>query len=68
MPSTAIASVGYDERRHELHVTFTTGRRYTYSGVPRAAYTGFVRAASKGRYFNRHIRDHYPYREHIRAA
>jgi hypothetical protein len=68
MPSTAIASFGYDEHRHELHVTFTTGRRYSYFNVPRAAYTGFVRAASKGVYFNRHIRDRYPYREHVRVA
>ena len=44
-------------------VDFTTGRRYIYSGVPRSRSRRLRAAFAKGRHFNAHIRDHYPYRE-----
>ena len=62
MPSTATRSFSYDEERRALQVTFVTGRRYIYFGVPKKEVEGFRAATSKGRYFNFHIR-HYPYHE-----
>ena len=51
----------------ELEILFTTGRRYVYSDVPEAEVEQLRAASSKGAHFNRHIRDHYPYREIERA-
>jgi hypothetical protein len=62
MPSTAIRSFSYDKGRRQLQVTFVTGRRYLYFGVPQEEADAFRAASSKGCYFNFHIR-HYPYRE-----
>lgn len=63
MPSSVIRAFRYRPARRELDILFTTGRRYTYSGVPFAAFSGLRDAASKGRFFNARIRGHYPYRE-----
>jgi len=63
MPSTAIETIGYDETRRELYVTFTSGRHYIYFDVPRGRYIGFRAAASKGRFFNYYIRDNFDFRE-----
>ena len=63
MPSTAIETIGYDETRRELYVTFTSGRHYIYFDVPRGRYIGFRNAASKGRFFNYFIRDHFDFKE-----
>jgi hypothetical protein len=57
--STAIARIEYDDLSHLLQVTFTTGRTYTYDGVPRDVYASFVNAPSKGQFFNAYIRDRY---------
>jgi len=61
--STAIARIDYDEFARDLEVTFTTGRTYIYRGVPRTVYVRFVRAPSKGQFFNEHIRDRYRFNE-----
>ncbi|WP_407180333.1 KTSC domain-containing protein [Bradyrhizobium sp. STM 3562] len=63
MPSTAIRRQDYDLRRRELSVTFVTGRRYLYWEVPPEVAAAFKAARSKGTFFNREIRDRYPYRE-----
>ena len=63
MPSTVIKRFDYRPERSELLVTFTTGRRYLYSGVPGEAVDRFRKAFAKGRHFNAHIRDRYPCRE-----
>lgn len=46
-----------------LDILFTTGRRYLYHDVPAAEADAFRAAFSKGRYFNAHIRDAYPFTE-----
>lgn len=61
MPSTAIEDIVW--KNGELTVTFTTGRVYIYSGVPREVHLAFINASSKGAFFNREIRDRYRYRE-----
>ena len=61
--STAITQIEYDELSQELIVTFTSARTYTYYGVPRDLYVQFLRAESKGQFFNEYIRDRYRYSE-----
>jgi KTSC domain-containing protein len=68
MPSTAIRSLFYDPARRELSVTFVTGRRYVYAGVPSEVFEAFKTAESRGAFFNHVIRDHYDYREVTRSS
>jgi hypothetical protein len=49
MPSVVIRYFRYDSAKRELEVTFVTGRRYVYRGVPADV--------------NREIRDRYAYHE-----
>ena len=63
MPSTAIRNFAYDPLARELWVTFVTGRRYVYFGVPPEKFSAFSNASSRGGFFNREIRDQYAYRE-----
>ena len=59
--SSAIHQIEFDELTHRLYVTFTSGKTYTYYGVPRSVYEGFVQAASKGAFFNDYIKDRYSF-------
>jgi lysyl-tRNA synthetase class 2 len=68
MPSTAIAHISYDRDSAVLTVTFITGRRYQYYGVPAEVVAAFRHAPSKGAFFNTRIRDHYRYRETTAGA
>lgn len=63
MPSTVIRRFEHSPEAKELTVEFVTGRRYVYSDVPVEEVERMRRAFAKGSYFNRHIRDRYPYRE-----
>ena len=63
MPSTAIRAHHYRPERHELEVTFITGRRYLYFDVPQEVVDAFGNAPSKGAFFNTQIRPYYDYRE-----
>lgn len=59
--SSSIAAIGYDAMQRALWVQFVTGRTYRYHDVGQATYEEFMAAESKGRYFNREIRDTYPF-------
>ena len=61
MPSTVIRQFDYDPDALRLAVTFVSGRRYAYLGVPEDVASDFRKAFSKGEYFNAAIRDHYPF-------
>jgi hypothetical protein len=63
MPSSVIRAAHYDPDREVLDIMFTTGRRYIYHRVPAEAAQAFQAAFSKGRYFNKHIRDAYDFTE-----
>ena len=63
MPSTVIRRFMYLPEARELTVEFVSGRRYVYSDLPPEEVEAFRSAFSKGSYFNRHIRDHFPFRE-----
>jgi hypothetical protein len=61
--STTMRSVGYEAGSRILEIEFESGAVYQYLGVPACDYEELMRAESKGRYFNREIRDSYPYTE-----
>jgi lysyl-tRNA synthetase class 2 len=67
MPSTAINDIEYETERQRLIVTFVTGRTYEYIDVPADVAASFQSAASKGAFFNAHIRDRYRFRELTRS-
>ena len=45
----------------QLLVQFESGERYVYVGVPAEVCRSFVDADSKGRFFQLHVRDRYPF-------
>jgi hypothetical protein len=59
--STAISEIDYDTDRAKLLVRFASGERYVYVGVPAEDCRSFVEADSKGRFFQLHVRDRYPF-------
>lgn len=59
--STAIKAIQYDAVTRQLRVTFPNGNTYKYYDVPRGVYETFVKAESKGLYFNGYIRDRYDF-------
>lgn len=61
--SSNIRSVGYEANTETLEVEFTSGSVYQYFDVPESEYEGLMNAASKGKYFNRNIKDNYRYRQ-----
>ena len=63
MPSTAIRRLSYSPTSRELHVTFTSGRRYAYAQVPPEVHAAFSTAQSRGTFFNHRVRDRFSYRE-----
>jgi KTSC domain-containing protein len=63
MPSTVISAHDYDPESRRLEITFVTGRIYLYEEVPVSIYSAFSAAPSKGKFFNKFIRDRYQVRE-----
>jgi hypothetical protein len=61
--STTLRSVGYDRASRILEAEFRTGRVYRYEGVMPNLYLSFLAARSKGTFFNKVIRDSFPYHE-----
>lgn len=59
--SSALSWIEYRKVARILEVGFTTGREYSYYGVPENEYRGLMRSSSKGAYYNARIRDRYPY-------
>lgn len=58
--SSLIRSVTYGADA-TLTVRLHSGAVYRYFTVPRTTLEAFLAATSKGTYFNRHIRDSFPY-------
>jgi hypothetical protein len=61
MPSSVVRTFAYDPSQARLDILFTTGRRYSYHGVPAETFEAMKLAFSKGEFFNRHIRDRFPF-------
>jgi len=58
--SSSIRTIGYDAERQLLEVTFTSDATYLYSGVSKQVADTFLRADSKGHYFQAFIRPCFP--------
>jgi hypothetical protein len=55
--SSAISAIGYDG--DTLRVEFRNGRTYDHPGVPEEVFYDFLNSASKGRFYNNHIKGRY---------
>ena len=61
LDSTSLATAAYDHSREQLELDFRDGTRYVYFGIAPSLYRDLLCAVSKGIFFNRYIRDHFPY-------
>ncbi len=61
--SSNILSIGYDPTSSTLEIEFHSGAIYQYVNVPESIYTALMSAPSHGSYFNRHIKDKYPWKQ-----
>jgi len=59
--SAPLSTVAYDAAQEILRIEFRDHSIYQYFGVPPSVYEALLQAPSKGGYFNRAIRDCYPY-------
>ena len=57
LSSSVLKAVGYDAKRRVLRVRFPNGRLYEYLDVAPSRWAEMMAAASRGAFFNRHIRD-----------
>jgi len=63
LQSKTLASALYHPRRRQLELKFRSGKRYLYFQVPPQCYRELLRADSKGAYFNRSIRNRFPFQD-----
>jgi hypothetical protein len=63
MPSSVIARMSYDADNSVLKIIFVSGKVYNYKEVPKQIYEDMKSSGSKGIYFNKYIKDHYPFEE-----
>jgi len=71
LDSKMLSAVAYDGSKQILYLRFrNTGDVYRYFELPAADYQAFLEAASKGRFFRSHIRDHFRFERmaKLRAA
>lgn len=57
--STSIAQIGYKYRT--MNVVFQNGKTYVFKKVPRALFDQLMSSISKGKFFNQHIKEVYPF-------
>jgi hypothetical protein len=59
MRSSAIRAAGYDPATQCMRIAFVEGHSYDFCRVPSQIFDGLLRAASKGSYYNDHIKGRY---------
>lgn len=59
LDSDTLAWVRYSPEQLVMELGFHDGGAYAYFDVPMATYLELLRADSKGRYFNHHIRNNF---------
>ena len=59
LKSTSLNAATYQDQSAFLELEFRNGAIYRYVGVPTQTYQELLRAESKGRYFNQHIRNRF---------
>ena len=57
MESTVFRSIGYDPASSQLEVAFRHGYLYVFRLVPRNVFLRFLKAASKGAFFDQELRN-----------
>lgn len=57
--SSVIRGIEYDASSRVLSILFVDGKMYRYRNVPSHIVDRFLRASSKGQYFNKHVRGRY---------
>ena len=57
--SSFITHVSYYEPLGMFEIKLKDGSKYSYKNVPKKVFKGFLRATSKGEYFNKVIRSKY---------
>lgn len=62
MPSTVIQHFSYNYSERILTVNFLSDNVYQYFAVPEEHYKAMLAARSKGKYFNKHIKNHFSYK------
>jgi hypothetical protein len=67
LESSLLAWVRYDSVRSRLLIQFRDGERYLYFQLPPVCYQQLLQADSKGAYFNRNIRNRFPY-QHLSSS
>ena len=55
--SSVIKSLTYNENRNDLTVTFKSNKLYVYTPVSNEFFNKLNNAESKGKFFNKNIRD-----------
>ncbi|MFC0773635.1 KTSC domain-containing protein [Terrimonas alba] len=63
MPSSVISNIKYNAASGNLDIRFTSGNIYRYKKVPAELYTQMIRAFSKGKFFNTHIKGLFEYEQ-----
>ena len=58
--SSNLRSVGYDRATATLEVEFKNGGIYRYGDVPAETWNQLRHAESIGKFFQDHVRDHFP--------
>lgn len=58
--STMASAVGYDKQRKILQIEFNSGSVYQYADVEMETWERFLASNSKGKFFNKEIKGHYP--------
>ncbi len=61
LSSVALHAIAYNAEQETLEVEFQNGRVYQYYRVPKMVFLDLLAADSKGRFFNRRIRDRYAF-------
>jgi len=61
LQSTSLNAATYQDQSAFLELEFQSGEIYRYLAVPVQTYQELLRAESKGRYFNQHIRNRFTY-------
>jgi hypothetical protein len=59
--SSNVEEIGYDNDSQTLYIKFLRNALYIYKGVPIGEFEGLRNAPSIGSYFNRNIKNLYPY-------
>lgn len=57
--STALSSASYDPDGGALDITFSSGRTFTYEGVPAEVFYALRDSTSPGSYFHANIKNNY---------